>query len=180
MTDVLTPEQIAAEAQAAYENGDYLEAAQSYQAAEQSYRLAGDMLNAAESANNCCVSLLRAGQAKEALAAVKGTIEIFEQAGDVRRQAMALGNQATALEAAKQTDAALEDYQKSADLFKQIGENELYTSTMQALSALQLRSGRQLEALATMKAGVEKIERPGLKTRFLKKLLDIPFRLFNR
>ena len=77
-------------------------------------------------------------------------------------------------------EAALEDYQKSADLFKQIGDNELFTSTMQALSALQLRTGRQLEALATMKAGVDKIERPGLKSRFLKKLLDIPFRLLNR
>jgi hypothetical protein len=51
---------------------------------------------------------------------------------------------------------------------------------MQSLSALQLRTGRQLEALATMQSGVSKIKRPGLKNRFLKKILDIPFRLFNR
>jgi len=56
----------------------------------------------------------------------------------------------------------------------------MYTSTMQSLSALQLRTGRQLEALATMQAGVERIERPGLKNRLLKKILDLPFRLFNR
>jgi tetratricopeptide (TPR) repeat protein len=180
MADVLNPEQIAAEAQAAYKAGDYAEAAKSYQAAEESYRLVGDLLSAAEAANNCCVSLLQAGRAKDAFEAVKGTVEIFEEASDLRRQAMALGNQAAALEAGKRLEDALSDYQKAADLFKQIGENELYTSTMQALSALQLRTGRQLEALATMKAGVDKIERPGLKNRFLKKILEIPFRLLNR
>ena len=178
--DVLDPNQLAAEAKEAYQDGNFLEAAQFFQGAEESYRLSGDILNAAEMANNRSVSLLQAGDAEAALQAVTWTVEVFEKTNDIRRLALALGNKAAALEGCKQFDIAITHYQKSADLFLQIGDNELYISTMQSLSALQLRTGRQLEALATMQSGLNKIDRPGLKNRFLKKILDIPFRLLNR
>jgi hypothetical protein len=46
---------------------------------------------------------------------------------------------------------------------------------MQALSALQLRMGRQLEALATMNAGLAEVKRPNPAQRLAKKILQVPF-----
>jgi tetratricopeptide (TPR) repeat protein len=180
MAEVLTPKQIVTEAQAAYGEGFFIKAAQFFLAAQESYESLGDSLNAAEMANNQSVALLRAGKAEKALQALAGKGKIFEDAGDIRRQAMTLGNRAAALEALKQWEDARNNYQQASDLFAQIGEMENYTATMQALSALELRTQRPLEAILTMQAALNKVSRPGLKQRLLKKLLKIPFRLLNR
>jgi hypothetical protein len=50
---------------------------------------------------------------------------------------------------------------------------------MQSLSALQLRTGHQLEELATMQAGLDGLEKPNPQQRALKKLLQMPFKLFG-
>jgi hypothetical protein len=50
---------------------------------------------------------------------------------------------------------------------------------LQSLSKLQLKSGRQIEALATMEAGLEGFKKPTLKQRILKKLLQMPFRFLK-
>ncbi len=180
MSEILTPQQLASEGQRAYQAGDYLAAAGHFEAAQEGYRLAGDPLRAAEMANDCSVASLRAGQARAALQAVEGTPPLFETAGDTRRQALALGNRAAALEALGRKEEALADYAQSAELLKQIGENDLRLHVMQALSALQLRSGRQLQAVATMQAGLNSLERPSPRQRLLKKLLDLPFKIMNR
>ena len=180
MPTALTPSQTIAEAQKIYQTGDYLEAAQAFKAAENSYLLLGDKLTAAEMANNRSVSLLMAGNAAAALQALQGTVDIFLQVGDIPRQAMALGNRATALESLKRLDEAAADYARSAELLKQTGESEKYTAAMQSLSRLQLRRGQPLEALATMQAGLAEVDRPSLKQRLLKSLLATPSRLLNR
>jgi hypothetical protein len=51
---------------------------------------------------------------------------------------------------------------------------------MQSISALQLRTGRQLQAVASMYAGVENIEKPTLKQRLLKRILGIPIQILNK
>lgn len=180
MNETLRPDQIVREAQDAYKSGDYQAAAQAFRAAAEGYRSTGDLLNAAEMDNNRSVALLKAGDPTEALFAVEGTDLIFLEAGDIRRQAMALGNRAAALEALDRFEEALADYEKCAEYLKQIGENEMLAVTMQSISALQLRTGRSLEALASMQAGVSAIDRPGPKHRLLKKLLDMPGKLFKR
>jgi len=50
---------------------------------------------------------------------------------------------------------------------------------MEALSELQLRTGRQLQALATMKAGLDGVKRPNPRQRLVKKILEIPFDLLG-
>jgi tetratricopeptide (TPR) repeat protein len=174
------PEQLVAESKAAYLRGDYLMAAQTYAAAAESYQTAGKSLLAAESANNASVAYLQAGDPQSSLLSVEGTPQIFADAGDLRRQGMALGNQAAALEACDRALEAAELYQQSADILKQVGEDKLRANALQSLSALQLRTGRQLEALATMSAGLEDIKHPDLKQSLLKRLLRIPFRMLNR
>ena len=180
MNDTLSHEQLAAEARAAYKRGDYLAAANAFKAASESYRLSGDELNAAEMANNYSVALLQGGEAQQSLEVVLGTDKIFAEAGDLRRQAMALGNQAAALEALNRPDEAIDAYERSAELLTQVGDTETRVSVMQSLSALQLRHGRQLEALATMQAGLNGVKHPTPKQRMLRKLLQIPFKFMNR
>lgn len=180
MDEVLNPNQVISEAESAYSAGDYLQAAQFFKSAQRSLKVMGDKIRAAEMANNCSVALLKAGEAKDALLVLDGSYEVFENAGDTKRQAMALGNRAAALDVLKEFEPAMKAYQDAAELLNQIGERELYLSTMQALSALQLRTGDQLGALGTMKAGINKIESPNMKQRLLRKLIDFPFKLLNR
>ena len=109
-----------------------------------------------------------------ALAEVDGTPEIFAAAGDVRRQAMAVGNQAAALEGLKRTDEALTAYELSADLFQQVGEPDLRLHALKAMSALQSESGRRLQALATMKAGLDDLKKPISKTTLITAFIEYP------
>ncbi len=180
MAEILDPRELIKAARSAYEDGDYFEAARLFKAAQESYELGANPIQAAEMANNGCVAFLQAGEPRAALLALEGIESVFEQAGDIQRLAMTWGNRGMALEAMKQFDLALEAYRRAADLFLQIGENELYTTTMQSLSALQLRNKRPLEAIATMQAGLDRVDKPGVRQRLLKRLLDIPFRLLNR
>jgi tetratricopeptide (TPR) repeat protein len=179
MADPDSPRAISSQGQAAYQRGDFIESAERYKSAADAYQLVGDMLMAAEMHNNASVAYLQAGVPEAALSEVANTPEIFASAGDLRRQAMAIGNRAAALEGLKRVEEALEAYELSAALFEQAGETDLRLHTMQALSALQLESGRRLQALATMKAGLEGINKPTLKQRFLQRLLDIPFNMWT-
>jgi tetratricopeptide (TPR) repeat protein len=180
MNEAITPQQLKVEGGHAYRQGNYLAAARSYEAAAQGYCALKDELSAAEMLNNSSVAYLQAGEAQQALDQVKGTADIFAKAGDTRRQGMAFGNQGAALEALKLHPEAIEAYQRSAELLKQAGEGELRANVLQSLSALMLKSGRQLEALAVMQAGLDGVKRPNPKQQILKKLLRVPFKFLEK
>ena len=180
MSEAITSQNMAKEGHAAYKRGDFSAAARAFEAAAQSYLVAGDTLNAAELANNASVAYLQAGENEAALQAAEGTADIFAAAGDTRRQGMALGNLGSALDALDRRDEAAEAYQQSADLLKQCGEDQLRATVMQSLSTLQMRQGKQLQALSTMQSGLEDVRKPSPKQRFLKRLLDVPSRLLNK
>ncbi|HSF82030.1 MAG TPA: hypothetical protein VLA49_12390 [Anaerolineales bacterium] len=180
MSEPMSPNQLLAEAKKAYEMGNFVESAHTFEAAAQAFTSSGDELMASEMRNNSSVAFLQAGEAESALQAVEGTAAIFANAGDIRRQGMALGNLGAALEAVNLLDESVEAYMQSADLLKQAGDTDLRLHVMRSISALQLRTGRQIEALATMQAGLEDVDKPSPKQRFLKRLLDIPSRLMNK
>ncbi len=173
-------ENIVEKAQAAYQKGKYHEAVEGFKTAVAGYQAQNDTLMAAEMANNLSVSLLKTGKAQPALEALVGTEDIFIQAKDRVRQAMAIGNRAAALEALNRVEEAEAAYQQSAELLKECGETELYTYVMQSLSALQMRQGKQIDGIISMRAGLEGVENPSLRQRILKKLLKLPFKLFGR
>jgi tetratricopeptide (TPR) repeat protein len=179
MNEILSPKQIEKEAAAAYKAGDYATAAQSFEAARQAYLSANETVKAAEMANNCSVAFLQNGDKEAALNAVEGTDATFMEAGDQKRLAMAYGNRAAALEALNRLEEAEQVYWKSAQILKEIGEEDLRLSVMQSISALQLRTGRQMQAVATMHSGVENIEKPSLKQRFLKRILGVPMQMMT-
>ncbi len=179
MNEALSPKQLAKEGQTHYKHKYFIAAAEAFKAASEGYKVNGDKLAAAEMSNNLSVALLQAGEAEQALQAAQGTDEIFENGGDIRRQAMAIGNQAASLEALERFEEAIEKYERAAELLTEIGDLETRVSVMQSLSALQLRRGRQFEALATMQAGLNGIKHPSPKYRLLRKLLQFPFRYLN-
>ena len=180
MSDVKSPEKLAEEGKSAYQNGDYLNAAQLFEAARQGYETGNDPLMAAEMANNASVAYLQGEEAESALKAVEGTPATFAAANDLRRQGMALGNFAAALDALDRAEEAAQYYMQSADVLEQAGEDKLRANALQSLSTMQFRTGRQLQALASMKAGLEGIKKPSPRQSFLKRLLDIPFNMLNR
>ena len=180
MAESISPREISADGQAAYQRGDYPAATEHFRAAAAAYQAAADSLMAAEMRNNASVAQLQAGNASAALAEVDGTPEIFAAFGDLCRQAMAVGNRAAALQGLNRVDEALAGYELSADLFYQAREPDLRMHALKAMSALQLESGRRLQALATMKGGLDDLKKPTLKQRFLQRLLDIPFRMWNK
>lgn len=180
MKDKHDADQYAKDGAQAYQRKDYSTAASAFQSASQAFAVLGDQFGAAEMANNQSVALLQNGEAQAALDAVAGTELIFARAGDVLHQAMALGNAAAALEALDRLEESLELYTQCADLLKEIGETQVRADVMQSLSALQLRLGRRLQAIATMQAGLDGLEKPSIKQRVARKLLETPFKLMNR
>lgn len=176
MSEDRNPAKLSQLGQAAYQKKDYQNAAGQFQEAARVYAEQGEALKAAEAANNWSVAALQANDVEGAIAAVEGTPELFLDAGDIGRAGMAYGNLGSAQEAADLLDEALISYQRSADLLKQAGDHDTRLHVMQALSALQLRTGKQLQALATMQAGLEGSSKLSPKHRFLKKLLSLPNR----
>jgi hypothetical protein len=75
---------------------------------------------------------------------------------------------------------ALELYEKSSDLLKQIGEGELRAYVLKCISAIQLRQGKQFEAIASMQASLDNKPSPGIKDRFMKRLIEQVFNLMRR
>jgi tetratricopeptide (TPR) repeat protein len=164
----------------AYRQGRHGEAAERFEAARRAYLASGDRAKGAEMANNLCVALLQAGRPAEALRAVEGTPEVFASLGDGLAEGQAYGNLGAALHASGAYDAAEAAYQTCADLLARAGAHEARAHALRALSEVQLRRGRPLEALGSMQRGLEDSPRPGLRERWLRRLLDLPWRLLRR
>lgn len=177
---IQNPNELAESGKKAYGVGNYPEAAELFGAAADGFAAQENKLEAAEMRNNQSVASLQAGDAQAAYDAAEGTDATFEDAGDVKRQAMALGNTAAALDGLERFEESEEAYSRSAELFTEVGEDELRANVMQSLSKLQLRTGRQLEAIASMQTGLDNIKKPSIKQRLLKKLLKTPFKLLDR
>ena len=173
-------QQLARQAETAFQARQFARAAELFKDAADACTSENDLLGAAEMNSNRSVSLLQAGDAREALQAAQGLEQVFAQAGDIRRQALAIGNEAAALDALNQHKPALEKYQQCADLLKQAGDHESRALVLKSISQIQLRTGHHLEALASMDAAIDNRKHPSLVERVLKKLLKIPFQMLHR
>lgn len=180
MMETLSPRQLDQEGQSAFRAGRYVDAAAAFERAAAGFASSGDALNASEAANNRSVALLKAGDAAGALQAAAGTDAVFSAANDPKRQGMACANQAAALEALGKLDEALERYGFASELLRQAGEKEFRGLVLECITSLQLRTGKQLQALASMDAALEHKSRLTLKERLLQKLLQTPLGMLRR
>jgi tetratricopeptide (TPR) repeat protein len=174
------PDLLSEQGKTAYQDEDYAQAIELFKRAQAAYAASDKPLLAAEMANNLSVALLKNGNAGGALQAVEGTDETFAQAGNSQKQAMALANKAAALEGLKKWADALNYYEKSSDLLKQIGEKELRAYVLKSISAIQLRQGKQLEAVTSMEASLDNKPNPGVLDRFVKRLIQWVHKLLGR
>ncbi len=163
-----------------YRSGRFEESIERFRALRQQYLNEENPSKAAEIANNLCVVMLAAEQPQAALEAVRDTPQFFSSQGDEIHAAQAYGNLASALEACGQIATAEDAYRQAVGLFEKLGDSDNYSSTLQALSRLQLRQGKPLDALSTMQGGLESMPKPRMRDRVLRQLLKWPFRLLGR
>jgi len=173
MTESSDPKSLSEKAEAAYQEGDFENAARLYGAAASAFESQGDASVAAEMKNNQSVAYLQMGDAQLAYQSAAGTSEVFAAAADTRRQGIALANEATALQALKRIDLALEKYLQSAEAFKQTGEDQLRASILQAVAWIMLRRGKIFEALGYLRAGMMDLKNPTLKQKIMRGLLRL-------
>jgi tetratricopeptide (TPR) repeat protein len=160
-----------------YRNGRVEQAVETFTELKEAYAAEGNEVKADEMANNLAVALLELDQAVQAIRLVENTPQRFINADEPVLAAQAYGNLGAALAAAGRTDEAESAYRQSLKLFQAHDHDEGTAFVGQALSQLQLKQGRALEALASMETSLEGQKKPGLRQRLLRKLLKLPFRL---
>lgn len=167
----LNPIQLARQAKQAYEAGNYAEAARGFEQAASACDAANKPLDAAEMKNNASVAWLQSNQPQQALDVLSGTAAVFEAAGDLKRWGLALGNEGAALDALKRHEEAAAKYVQSAEVLEAAGEDQMRAEVLKALSALQLKLGKQFDAVLSMQSGLAGIKKPTLKQKILRQLL---------
>jgi len=154
-----------------YNRRKYDAAVAGFQSCLDFYNEQGDELLAAEMRNNISVALLGKKAAQEAYDIVKGTDEIFLKNADLKRQGMALANTAAALEALDRKEEALALYEQTLEIFKEIGEKELRVNILRRVSDLQLKTKRGFQAIASMEAAYDQLEKRSIKDSVFKTTL---------
>ncbi len=173
-------ENLKREGEHTYQAKDYFRAAELFANAADCYQKAGDPKTAAEMKNNQSVALLMAELPEQALQAVQGTDQVFAEQGEIEKQAMALANQASAYEEMGKFSQAGTKYQQAGDLFLKIGDSAEHLKISQSISSLKLKQRDPLGAVFVLHQGLEKIEQPTLRQRFLKQVLSIPKAMIGR
>jgi tetratricopeptide (TPR) repeat protein len=148
------------------------EAASRFSEAAERFAAEGQAVQSAEARNNLCVVRLAQEDWAGALAAVTGTPEVFQAAGDSMRQAQAVSNLAAAHAGAGDLDQAAELYERAIDLFRDLGENDNRAACWKALSAVQIKQDKKLQAMASMQAGLNLAPQLSTREKTLKGLLD--------
>jgi len=175
-----TPAELKEQGLAFFGKDQYPEAAERFAQAAEAYAAQGEALQAAEARNDLGVVRLAQQDWDGALAAVEGTPEIFAAAGDRLRQAQAIANQANAHDGAGHLEQAAAGYEQAIDLFTELGEKETRASCWKALSGVQLKQDKKLQALASMQAGLKLAPKLSAREKTLKGLLDKAIGLMGR
>jgi tetratricopeptide (TPR) repeat protein len=171
MADTSASQTLATQANQAYQDGDFENAARLFGETASALKTAGNELEAAEMKNNQSVAYLQAGNARLALEAATGTPDIFANAGDARRQGIALANEATPLESLGRQDEAITRYRQAAEAFQKADEDQLRYSVMQAIAWIQLRRFKILPALVDLYDGLSTVKHPTFKQKIMRALL---------
>lgn len=173
----MTPDELKNAGLAHFRADRLADADAAFTAAAAAYAQAGQPGAAAEMRNNCAVTRLARADWAGAQAVLDGTPEVFQALGDHRRQGEALANQAAALDGAGAVEPAVARYLQAIDVLAAAGETETRAACHKKLSALQIKLGQQLQALASMRSGLRLSSELSAQERALKELLDKAMRL---
>ena len=148
------------------------EAVAAFAEAQHQFILAGDSAAAAEMRNNLCVIHMAQEDWAAAIADVDGTPETFRAAGDRMREAQSLANLAAAHDGAGHVDVAADLYVQAINLFGQLGERDTRAACFKKLSNLQVKQGHKLQALASMRSGLNLSTELTAQEKILKEAVD--------
>jgi len=175
-----SPSELKQQGLAFYQKDQLAEAADRFAQAAVAYDAQAEPLSAAEARNNLAVVRLAQQDWPSALAAVEGTPQIFAAAGDRLRQAQAIANLANAHEGAGHLDQAGEYYEQAIEMLTELGETDTRAACWKALSGVQLKQDKKLQALASMQAGLKLSPKLSPREKTLKGLLDQAIKLMGR
>ncbi len=167
-------------AQSAYEAKDYRKAIQLFQKAAEAAEIKGQTLDAAEYKNNASVSSFLAKDFQLAFSLAENTHQFFLDAGDSKRGGIALANQGCALLELGEKKAAMEKFTQADHYLKDAGENDMRSYVLKQISTLQIKQGKQFEALGTINAALDNAETLSRQEKMLKKLSNLVMKLLQR
>ena len=175
-----SPSQLKDQGLAYYQKDQLAEAADCFAQAASAYDAQAEPLSAAEARNDLAVVRLAQQDWAGALAAVEGTPQVFAAAGDRLRQAQAIANLANAHEGAGHVDQAGDCYEQAIEMFTELGETETRAACWKALSGIQVKQDKKLQAIASMQAGLKLSPKLSAREKTLKGLLDQAIKLMSR
>ncbi len=168
------------QANQAYQQKKYIEAGQFFQQAAALFQQQEKPVDQAEMLNSASVAYLQAGNAQTAYDLVEGTDQTFKALNLIDKQGIALANQAAALDELGKTQEALQIFQEASDLLKQAGLKDHRAHVLKRISALQIKSGRQFEALGSMHSALENAEKLSGREKTLKRLTNWVMKMIQR
>lgn len=160
--------------------GEYEEATELFQNAHTLFEELGDERGQAEMLNNLGAIHTQEERWDEAAQAFNQAMAAFQSLQDQVGQAQTLGNLGTMYRYQGDSDSAVEHLKKAIDLFHDAGERGKEAVTLRLLSRIRLGQARWLEALHFYDLSLACVQPPGIKERFLRRLLQIPFTLLSR
>jgi hypothetical protein len=78
------------------------------------------------------------------------------------------------------TDEALEKYMVASEILKSTGLKDNRAYVLKRISAIQVKKGHQVEALGSMGAALDNMEKLTGREKVLKKLTDMVYKLTQR
>lgn len=162
---------------ALYNQHDYEAAARAFQQAKDAYSDADQHDMVAEMKVNIGLVHRELGEAQQALELMQEALRTFEDMGDKLRTAQVLGNLGGVYQGLDDKQQAEVSYRQAANLFRELGDERLYSDTLMALGAMQVRNFKFFEGAATYMVALEKRENLTFTQRIIKSLSNLVARL---
>lgn len=134
---------------------EYEAANRAFQQAKDAFDEAGNYDMVAEMKVNIGLVHRSLGENQQALELMQEALAHFKETNDKMRMAQVLGNLGGVYQALNDKEQTELSYRQAANIFKELGEEGLYSDTMMALGAYQLRDGQIFVGAATYQTALE-------------------------
>ncbi|MEM9951161.1 MAG: tetratricopeptide repeat protein [Chloroflexota bacterium] len=137
---------------------DYEAANRTFQQAKDAYEEAGNYDMVAEMKVNIGLVHRSLGENQQALDLMQEALTHFKNTDDKMRMAQVFGNLGGVYQALNDKEQTELSYRQAANLFNEMGEEKLYSDTLMALGAFQMRDGQLVAGAATYQVALENRE----------------------
>jgi tetratricopeptide (TPR) repeat protein len=160
-----------------YNQHDYEAAARAFQQAKDAYSNNDQHDMVAEMKVNIGLVHRELGEAQQALEMMQEALRTFEDMSDKMRTAQVLGNLGGVYQGLGDKEQAELSYRKAANLFRELGEEILYSDTLMALGAMQVRNFQLFVGAATYMVALENRTDLNFRQRIIKSLSNLVARM---